>query len=202
MARRRIVLATGNRGKAREIGAMLGPDWDVLLQSDLGVKPVAETGETFADNALLKARHAAAATGLPALADDSGLEVDALGGAPGVRSARFAGEDASDADNVSLLLAELARLPAPGGRRARFRCVLAFVRSGDDPEPLFAGGTWEGRIATAPRGDGGFGYDPVFEDGASGLTAAELPADRKNELSHRGQALRLLRERLADPGGA
>lgn len=197
---RRIVLATGNRGKAREIAAMLGPAWDVLLQSDLGVKPAAETGATFAENALLKARHAAAATGLPALADDSGLEVDALDGAPGVRSARYAGEEASDAENVALLLARLA--PVPSGRRgARFRCVLAYVRSADDPEPILAEGSWEGRIAAGPRGSAGFGYDPVFEDGLSGLTAAELPAARKNELSHRGQALRALRGLLEGASG-
>lgn len=193
---RRIVLATGNRGKAREIGAMLGPGWQVLLQSELGVPPIEETGATFTENALLKARHAAAATGLAALADDSGLEVDALGGAPGVRSARYAGESASDADNVDLLLAELADV-ADGRRGARFRCVLAFVRSADDATPLLAQGAWEGRITRRPRGLHGFGYDPVFEDPASGLTAAELPPAVKNERSHRGQALRALHEMLA-----
>lgn len=192
---RRIVLATGNRGKAREFAALLGPDWEICLQSELGVKPVAETGDSFAANALIKARHAAAATGLPALADDSGLEVDALDGAPGVLSARFAGEAAGDADNLRLLLARMAAVPA-GRRTARFRCVLAYVRNAEDPAPLLAEGTWEGRIATAARGAAGFGYDPVFEDRASRLTAAELPAERKNALSHRGQALRTLRELL------
>lgn len=170
---------------------MLGPAWEVVLQSALGVGPVEETGRTFADNALLKARHAAAATGLPALADDSGLEVDALGGAPGVSSARYAGPRASDADNVDRLLAELAGVPA-ARRTARFRCVLAFVRDAADPAPVLAEGAWEGSIAEAPRGLAGFGYDPVFEDPASGLTAAELAPAAKNERSHRGQALRAL----------
>jgi len=189
------VLATGNAGKARELQSMLGPAWEILLQSALGVQPVEETGSTFAENALLKARHAAAATGLPALADDSGLEVDALGGAPGVRSARYAGPGATDAANVARLLAALADVPA-GARTARFRCVLAFVRSADDPAPVLAEGAWEGCIAAAPRGDAGFGYDPVFEDPA-GPTAAELPPAEKNARSHRGQALRSLRERLS-----
>lgn len=192
---RRVVLATGNRGKAREFADLLGPAWELCLQSDLGVKPAAETGDSFAANALIKARHASAATGLPALADDSGLEVDALDGAPGVLSARYAGEAAGDADNLRLLLERMAAVPA-GRRSARFRCVLAYVRSAADSAPLLAEGSWEGRIAVAPRGEAGFGYDPVFEDAASGLTAAELPAVRKNELSHRGQALRALRELL------
>lgn len=192
---RRVVLATGNAGKAQELQALLGPSWEIVLQSTLGVEPVEETGSTFAENALLKARHAAAATGLPALADDSGLEVDALGGAPGVRSARYAGPGATDAANVERLLAALSGIP-PAGRTARFRCVLAFVRSADDPAPVLADGSWEGHIAAAPRGEGGFGYDPVFEDPA-GRTAAELPPAEKNARSHRGRALRQLRERLA-----
>jgi XTP/dITP diphosphohydrolase len=197
-APRRIVLATGNPGKAREIQSMLGPAWEVVLQSALGVAPVEEAGRSFADNALLKARHAAAATGLPALADDSGLEVDALGGAPGVYSARYAGPRASDADNVDRLLAELAGVPA-ARRTARFRCVLAFVRDAADPEPVLAEGAWEGAIAEAPRGLAGFGYDPVFEDPASGLTAAELAPAAKNERSHRGRALRALVQALPSP---
>lgn len=196
---RRIVLATGNRGKAREIGAMLGPDWQVLLQSECGVSPVEETGATFAENALLKARHAAAATGLPALADDSGLEVDALGGDPGVRSARYAGDQASDAENLDRLLAEMAGVP-DGRRTARFRCVLAWVRAADDPAPLLAEGVWDGRITRSPRGIGGFGYDPVFEDPELGRTAAELPPAIKNERSHRGRALAALRSRLMHSG--
>lgn len=192
----RLVLATGNRGKAREIAALLGPRWEVLLQADLGVRPVAETGATLVENALLKARHAAAATGLPALADDSGLEVDALGGAPGVHSARYAGEGASDAENLQRLLAALEGVP-PAARTARFRCVLAGVRTADDPAPLLAEGSWEGRISLVPRGNHGFGYDPVFEDGQSGLTAAELDPGQKNRLSHRGKALAVLQQLLA-----
>lgn len=195
---RRIVLATGNRGKARELQSMLGSAWTVVLQSELGVESVEETGSTFVENALLKARHAAAVTGLPALADDSGLEVDALGGAPGVRSARYAGPTASDADNVDLLLAELAGVP-PARRTARFRCVLAFVRDAADAAPVLAEGRWEGRITEAPRGLAGFGYDPVFEDPASGLTAAELAPAAKNARSHRGQALRNLVPALGIP---
>jgi XTP/dITP diphosphohydrolase len=193
---RRILLATGNLGKVREIQAMLGPAWQVLPQSDLGVTPAEESGATFIENAVLKARHAAAVTGLPALADDSGLEVDALGGAPGVKSARYAGPGADDADNLLRLLADLAAVP-DGGRGARFRCALAYVRDAQDPGPVVAEGTWEGRITRSPRGLSGFGYDPVFEDLASGLTAAELSPGRKNECSHRGQALRLLRQLLA-----
>lgn len=192
---RRVVLATSNAGKAREIQALLGAGWEVVLQSTLDVVPAEETGATFLDNALLKARHAAAATGLPAIADDSGLEVDALGGAPGVRSARFAGEGASDADNVDLLLAELAGVPAEA-RTARFRCVMVYVGSADDPDPVIAEGAWAGRIAGSPRGLGGFGYDPVFEGGADGRTAAELPPAAKNERSHRGAACRRLRAQL------
>jgi XTP/dITP diphosphohydrolase len=192
---RTLVLATGNTGKTREIQALLGPGWVVRPQAELGVAPVEETGATFAENALLKARHAAAATGLPALADDSGLEVDALGGAPGVRSARYAGPGATDRQNVEQLLAALADVPE-AARGARFRCVLAWVGYAADPQPLLASGTWEGRIAHEPRGRDGFGYDPVFEDAASGLTAAELSPEAKNVVSHRGQALRALRRLL------
>jgi XTP/dITP diphosphohydrolase len=195
---RRVVLATGNRAKAGEIRALLGPDWEVRLQGEFGVRPVEETGTTFLENALLKARHAAAATGWPAIADDSGIEVDALGGAPGVRSARFAGETASDADNLERLLAEMIDVAAER-RSARFRCVIVLVRSPADPEPLVAEGCWEGRITRCPRGSSGFGYDPVFEDPATGLTAAELPAVEKNRRSHRGQATRALQRLLSGP---
>lgn len=191
----RVVCASGNRGKVRELEALLGGRLTLVPQSDLAVAPVAETGATFLDNALLKARHAAAATGLPALADDSGLEVDALGGAPGVRSARYAGAAATDADNVRKLLAELSGVT--GSRRtARFRCVLVLLRSAGDREPLVAETRWEGAITQAPRGAGGFGYDPVFEDPSLGLTAAELDAGEKNNRSHRGQAARRLKEML------
>lgn len=194
--RHRVVLATGNPGKAREIQALLGDRWEVILQSELGVTPAQETGATFVENALLKARQAAAATGLPAIADDSGLEVDALGGAPGVISARYAGDGASDRDNVDRLLAEMADVAEPR-RTARFRCVMVYVRSPDDPAPLVAEGCWEGRITHSPRGLAGFGYDPVFEDPALACTAAELPAALKNARSHRGQACRALQRLLS-----
>lgn len=189
------MLATTNLGKAREMRALLGPGWTVMLQGECGVTPVEETGATFVENALLKACHAARLSGLPAIADDSGLEVDALGGAPGVRSARFAGVGASDADNVDLLLAELAGVPE-ARRSARFRCVIAYVAAADDPRPLISEGVWEGRISLTPRGISGFGYDPVFELLSDGRTAAELPASVKNELSHRAQACRGLQIRL------
>lgn len=193
---RQLVLATGNRGKARELQALLGGGFEVLLQSELGIEPIEETGVSFAENALLKARHAAAATGLPALADDSGLEVDALDGAPGVWSARYAGPDASDAENIARLLAELANVP-DAHRGARFRCVLAWLRSADDPAPVLVTGVWEGRIARQPLGQQGFGYDPVFIDPASDRTAAELSPQIKNARSHRGEALRKLATFLA-----
>lgn len=191
-----VVLASGNAGKVREIQALLGPAWRVRPQSEFGVAPVEETGGTFLANALLKARHAARATGLPALADDSGLEVDALGGEPGVRSARYAGPGADDAANNARLLAALDGVP-DAERTARFRCVLVWVRGPDDPAPLAAEGTWEGRILPAPRGAGGFGYDPLFLDTETGLAAAELDPAAKNARSHRGRALSRLRALLA-----
>lgn len=191
----RLVLASGNAGKLRELGALLAPlDFALVPQCELGVRAVEETGGTFLANALLKARHAAATTRLPALADDSGLEVDALSGRPGVSSARFAGVDASDQDNLDQLLRELKDVPQ-GRRRARYQCVIVLVRNGADPAPLVAHGTWEGRIAAAARGSGGFGYDPVFVPaGVAGdsRTAAQLTPAEKNALSHRGQALRAL----------
>ncbi len=188
----RIVLATGNRGKLAEFERLLAVRGvELLPQSRFGIEPPPETGTTFEANALLKARHAARLSGLPALADDSGLEVDALGGAPGVHSAHYAGAGASDAANVAKLLTALAGVP-PARRGARFRCVLAFVRDADDGAPLITAGRWEGRILEAPRGAGGFGYDPVFLDLASGRSAAQLTSEEKNALSHRGQALRAL----------
>jgi XTP/dITP diphosphohydrolase len=194
---RRLVVATGNAGKLREFAALLGPGVELLPPQQLGVQPVAETGTTFEANALLKAHHAARCTGLPALADDSGLEVDALGGAPGVWSARYAGPGATDADNNARLLAALAGVPAPA-RTARYRCVLVLVRAPGDPAPLVAAGCWDGWIGTAPRGTGGFGYDPFFVvDPATGQTAAELDPAAKNARSHRGQALRALAAGLA-----
>jgi XTP/dITP diphosphohydrolase len=187
-----VVLATGNPGKQREFAALLAPlGIELLLQTSLGIEAAEETGSSFEANALLKARHAAARARLPALADDSGLEVDALGGRPGVYSARYAGPGASDADNNALLARELAGVPE-AQRTARYRCVLALVRSGDDAAPLFAAGSWEGRIALAPAGSGGFGYDPWFIPDGQRVTSAQLAADIKNALSHRGIALRAL----------
>ena len=192
----RIVFASGNAGKRRELVALLAPLGHRLIsQASLGVISVEETGLTFADNALLKARHAAGATGLAALADDSGLEVDALGGAPGVYSARYAGEGASDAENVHKLLGALTGVPATD-RTARYRCVLALVLTAADPAPVMAEGVWEGSITTAPRGAGGFGYDPVFRPEGGSRTAAELPAEEKNQCSHRAKALAVLLAQL------
>ena len=188
-----LVAATGNRGKLREIERLLdGFGWEVAAQSALGVEPPPEDGLTFVENAILKARHAAERTGRPALADDSGLVVDALGGAPGVRSARYAGPGGGDAANNGKLLRALAGTPE-GERAARFECAVVWMRDPRDPVPLIARGTWAGRVLEAPRGANGFGYDPLFLDPAAGLTAAELPPERKDALSHRGQALRALR---------
>jgi XTP/dITP diphosphohydrolase len=187
----KAVLASGNAGKVREFAALLAArDIEVIPQSAFGLVTPEETGSTFLENALIKARHAATA-GLPALADDSGIEVDALEGRPGVRSARYAGEDASDADNLALLLHELAGV-RESRRTARYQCVLVFVRHPEDPQPLVATGVWEGRVLSAARGTGGFGYDPVFQPRGLALSAAELPAPQKNVLSHRAQALRAL----------
>ncbi len=193
-----LVLASGNPGKVREFQALLGSTWRVRPQSDFGVVPVEETGATFLANALLKARNAARLTGLPALADDSGLEVDALDGAPGVRSARYAGPGADDAANNARLLAALSEIPE-AQRTARYRCVLVFTGGPDDPAPLIAEGVWEGRILTEARGRGGFGYDPLFLDPGSGMAAAELAADVKNARSHRGRALAQLQKLLPGP---
>ena len=193
-AERRWVLASGNRGKLAELRALLRAaelDLEVIAQAELGIGAAPEDGATFEENALAKARHAARAAGLPAIADDSGLVVDALGGAPGVRSARYAGENADDGANVSKLLAALVSVP-DGQRTARFICVLAAVASATDEAPLIATGEWAGEIASAPAGAGGFGYDPVFYDPELGKTAAELPAAVKNRVSHRGQAMRAL----------
>jgi XTP/dITP diphosphohydrolase len=192
----RLVLASGNAGKLRELSALLAPrGFDLVTQSSLGVSSTEETGDTFVDNALLKARHAAARTGCAAIADDSGIEVDALGGRPGVRSARYAGENATDEQNNALLLRELAGVALPS-RTARYRCVIALVRSAGDPYPLVADGAWEGRILETPRGTGGFGYDPLFLPVGSSLTAAELAPAAKNAVSHRGLALRALLAKL------
>lgn len=188
----RVVLASDNPGKVREINELLGSfAIAVVAQSELGVPPVEETGLTFVENAILKARNAARHAGRAAIADDSGLEVDALGGAPGVQSARYAGAGANDAANVEKLLAALHGV-SEAQRSARFRCIMVYLQHAYDPTPVIAQGTWEGRIASTPRGANGFGYDPVFFVPSHGCTAAELPADEKNRLSHRGQALRAL----------
>lgn len=188
----KLVLATGNPGKVKELQQMLAPlSITVQAQSEYQVSDVPETGTTFVENAIIKARHAARMTGLPAIADDSGLEVDALQGAPGIYSARFAGENASDQTNVEKLLRAMAQVP-DNERTARFRCVLVMLRHADDPTPLICQGTWEGRIIHQPVGDNGFGYDPIFWVPEEGCTSAQLAATRKNQLSHRGQALRSL----------
>lgn len=194
--KQRLVLATGNRGKVREIGEMLDQfSWEVMPQTDCNVTEIEETGLSFVENAILKARNAAAQTGLPAIADDSGLEVDFLHGAPGIYSSRYAGANASDADNVSKLLAALADVPDTE-RSARFQCLMVFMRHAHDPTPLICQGTWEGHILHAPRGNGGFGYDPVFFVPEQNCSSAELTPAVKNRLSHRGQALRKLVEHL------
>ncbi len=193
----KVVLATGNAGKLHELRAMLaGSAIEVLPQSALGVSKIEESGANFLENALLKARNAARQTGLPAIADDSGLEVDALGGAPGVYSARYAGVGASDADNLKKLLKELRSVSA-NMRTARFRCSMAYVRHANDPTPVICEGIWEGYILETPRGSNGFGYDPVFLVPEKSRSCAELSSVEKNRLSHRGQALRKLVEQLA-----
>lgn len=185
----KVLLASGNRGKLREIKQILsGLGMEVVPQSDFEVPDADETGLSFVENAILKARHAAQLTGLPAIADDSGLEVDALNGAPGIYSARFAGPDASDAQNLQKLLAELKDVPE-AERSARFQCLMVFMLHAQDPTPLICQGTWEGRILLAPQGENGFGYDPVFYVPGEDCAAAELSPETKNRLSHRGQAL-------------
>ena len=192
----KVVLASSNPGKLDELRALLEPTGlQVVPQDTFGVEPPDESGLTFVENALIKARAACAATGLPAIADDSGVVVHALGGAPGVRSARYAGDGASDADNVAKLLVALADVP-PTGRSAAFVCAVAYLRHEYDPCPILAEGRWQGRILDAPRGAGGFGYDPVFLVETHARTAAELSRAEKNAISHRGQALAHLLERL------
>lgn len=192
--RRRIVLASSNAGKLREFRALLAEQgFDVISQGELDIETAEEPHLTFLENALAKARHAAARSGLPALADDSGLCVHALDGAPGVHSARFAGTEAGDAANNSELL---RRLQNQADRRGHYVCVLVAVRSADDPEPLVADARWYGEILREPRGSGGFGYDPLFFAPESGCTAAELSAEHKNRISHRGLAMRDLAQRL------
>lgn len=189
---RKIVLATNNPGKVREINEMLaGYDLSVVSQSAFNVPDIEETGLTFVENALLKARNACLHTGFPAIADDSGLEVDALKGAPGIYSARYAGQGATDEANLQQLLDDLREIPQ-AERTARFQCLMVYLRHPHDPTPLIFQGTWEGRILDAPRGENGFGYDPVFFVPTHNCASAELEPDIKNSMSHRGQALRAL----------
>jgi XTP/dITP diphosphohydrolase len=195
-----IVLASSNPGKVREINQVLtGLDVVVRPQGEFNVLDAEETGRTFVENAILKARNAAQHTGLPAIADDSGLEVDALAGAPGIYSARYAGEGATDLKNLEKLLDALAEVPEEN-RSARFQCLMVYMRHADDPTPLICQGSWEGRILTAARGSNGFGYDPVFYVPTHNCASAELPAQTKNSLSHRGQALRQLVAALGHAG--
>ena len=189
---KKLVIASNNQGKLREFKALLAPlDYDVLTQSELGVEDVPETGTTFVENAIIKARNAALHTGLPALADDSGIEVDALNGAPGVYSARFSGPNATDEKNNALLIEKLKDVPE-ALRTARYRAVLVYMRSGEDPSPLICEGSWEGIIQLEPQGEGGFGYDPYFYLPSHGCTSAMLSKEDKNGISHRGKALALL----------
>jgi XTP/dITP diphosphohydrolase len=187
-----VVLASNNPGKVREINQILaGLHLTVKPQSEFGVPEAEETGLTFVENALLKARNASRLTGLPAIADDSGIEVDVLNGAPGIYSARFAGKGASDEQNLRKLLTELAAI-AEEERTARFQCLMVYLRHEFDPTPVICQGTWEGRILFEPRGNNGFGYDPIFFVPIHNCSSAELPPEVKNKLSHRGQALRAL----------
>ena len=196
---KQLVLASGNAGKLKELAALLAPlGIEVLPQSAFNVSEAEEPHPSFIENAIAKARHAARATGLPALADDSGLCVDVLGGAPGVLSARFAGEPKSDARNNALLLEKLAHLTEPAQRRAYFYSAVVLVRHAEDPRPLIADGEWHGEILPAARGAGGFGYDPLFWLPELEQTAAELEPALKNTLSHRGAAMRHLLDRLAE----
>lgn len=193
---KQIVLASGNAKKVAELQSLFGElNMTVTPQSELGVTDADETGTTFVENAIIKARHAATVTGLPAIADDSGLAVAALDGRPGVYSARFAGENATDQQNLELLLTQLQGTPAQQ-RQATFWCVLVFMRHANDPTPLICSGSWQGEITTTAQGEQGFGYDPVFWVPEVGKTAAELSAAEKNRLSHRGKALRQLQDQL------
>lgn len=187
-----LVLASGNAGKLKEFNQLLSPlGLDVRAQAEFGVHDVEETGLTFVENALLKAREASLVSGLPALADDSGLEVDALHGAPGIYSARYAGEPKSDERNNEKLLAALSEC-AEGQRTARYWCVLVYLRHAEDPVPVIVQRSWEGEVLAHPRGEGGFGYDPLFWLPDQGMSVAELPSETKNRLSHRGRALHTL----------
>ncbi len=188
----KIVLASNNRGKVRELGEMLAAlDMEVVPQAEFNIEDADETGLTFVENAIIKARHAAELSGLPAIADDSGLEVDALNGAPGIYSARYAGPGADDEKNLVKLLDALKDVPEEK-RTARFQCLLVYMRHAKDPTPIICQGTWEGMITTVPQGENGFGYDPVFYVPEHDCTSAELTPEQKNALSHRGKAIRQL----------
>lgn len=194
---KKLVIATGNAGKLKELQALLtGMPYEIISQKSLGVSDADETGLSFIENAILKARHAAAITGLPALADDSGLCVDVLDGAPGIYSARYAGKEANDASNNAKLLQQLMPLRGPQPISARFVCVLALVRHANDPLPLVCQAEWVGEIMTTMQGEQGFGYDPLFFVPGEGMSSAELSSERKNSISHRAQALRALKERI------
>jgi len=193
---RQIVLASSNKGKLKEFNQVLGDlGVEVVPQSQFSVPDADETGLSFVENAILKARHACQLTGLPALADDSGLEVDALNGAPGIYSARFAGPDATDEDNNRKLLQSLEGT-SPEQRSARFRCVLVFMRHAEDPTPLICQGSWEGHILPLPQGDNGFGYDPLFLVPGLDISSAQLPPEQKNKVSHRGLAVQQLIQQI------
>lgn len=193
---KKIVLASGNQGKVKELAAMLsGLGIEVIPQSEFALVEVAETGTTFVENAIIKARHAAKQTGLPAIADDSGLAVDALGGAPGVYSARYSGDQATDESNIIKLLDVMADIPKEK-RQARFLCVLVYMRHSEDPTPIICQGEWFGNITTEQHGENGFGYDPVFWVNQQNCSAAQLSGEQKNALSHRGKALKMLLTQL------
>ena len=197
----RIVMGSNNKGKLKEFAQLLSSfHIDVVPQGELSVPEAVEDGLSFVENALIKARNAAKVSGLPAIADDSGIEVDALNGAPGIYSARYAGEGAADDANWQKLLVALKDVPA-GQRQARFQCLLVFVRHAEDPTPLICQGTWEGAILPAEQGEGGFGYDPVFAVLNSDKSAAQLTSDEKNALSHRGQALVCLLKKFEEAPG-
>jgi len=198
---KKIILASNNPGKAREINQLFAElDVEVVAQSEFGVEEVEETGLTFVENSILKARNAAKHTGLPALADDSGIEVDALKGAPGIYSARYAGVGASDSDNLNKLLNDLEAIENPL-MSARFQCLMVLMRHENDPTPVICQGTWEGEIIDTPQGNNGFGYDPIFYVPSENCTSAQLPPDKKNALSHRGKALQCLIDKLAGQTG-
>ncbi|CDG49957.1 RdgB/HAM1 family non-canonical purine NTP pyrophosphatase [Cardinium endosymbiont of Bemisia tabaci] len=193
---KKVVLATGNPGKVNELSELLKAfKFDILAQTDLGITSIEETGLTFIENAILKARHAAKATGLPAIAEDSGISVHALKGAPGIYSARYSGPYGSDQDNIKKLLTEMKDIP-DHDRQAQFDCLLVYLRHPEDSTPLICHGIWKGVVRREAKGNNGFGYDPIFYDPQLGLTAAELTKEKKNIVSHRGQALRILLESL------